>query len=548
MLLPSTTFLDLDSLSRVLSIYKWIALLFLGVPLLWITINYVRVLRLRRRMPPGPFPLPIIGTVGRIPMSKPWITFERWAKEYDSPLITIWTGTTPTVIANDCWSASELMDRRANIYSSRPHMVLVGDMFDESTTNQTSLVYGDQWRTHRRIMHAAVGAQAVRAYRSFQGNESRVLALNILESPDDYVNSIERYSTSVVSIVGWGRRIQANNDYVLGIALSFVQNGAGFSSPGQFLTESYPWLCKLPAWIYPLPSILWKEGQRSLKYFYALSLEASLSKIDNFSKHLIKSQKQYGLSYKEVASLTGNLIGGGVDTTTTSTISFIFAMCLFPEVQRKAQEELDRVLPERDRFPTWTEENQLPYLDAIITENFRWRSAIVLGGPPHAPIKDDVYNGYLIPKGTTLIGNLWAIHRNPRDYPSPDEFRPERWLNEDERRPNPTKRGIFTFGWGRRACSGQPMAEQGIWFTCAELLWAFKMRAIDEHGNNVKLDPFAYDDRSTSRPLPFRVEFKPRFPGVEDIIRSEAKRALAELEMYNGETAVTMDNAEQFLK
>jgi cytochrome P450 len=329
-----------------------------------------------------------------------------------------------------------------------------------------------------------VGAQTVRSYRSFQGNESRVLALNLLESPADYVQSIERYSTSVVSIVGWGRRISENNDYVLGIALSFVQNGAGFSSPGQFLAESYPWLCKLPAWLYPLPSILWNEGQRSLRYFYALSLEGSRSKVDCFSKHLLKSQEEYGLNYKEVASLTGNLIGGGVDTTSTSTITFIFAMCIFPEVQRKAQEELDRVIPNQDRFPNWVDEEKLPYISALVTENFRWRSAIVLGGPPHAPIKDDVYNGYLIPKGTTLIGNLWAIHRNPKDYPNPDEFRPERWLDEDEYRPRPTKRGIFTFGWGRRACSGQPLAEQGIWFTIAELLFAFEMRAIDKDVRN----------------------------------------------------------------
>lgn len=303
----------------------------------------------------------------------------------------------------------------------------------------------------------------------------------MLESPDNYVQSIERYSTSVVSIIGWGRRISEHNDYVLGIARSFVQNGASFSSPGQFLAESYPWLCKLPAWLYPLPSILWREGQRSLKYFYALSLEGSLSKEDCFSKHLIKSQKEYSLNYKEVATLTGNLIGGGVDTTSTSIISFIFAMCKFPGVQRKAQEELDRIIPGRDRFPEWTEEEKLPYLSALVTENFRWRSAIVLGGPPHAPIRDDIYDGYLIPKRTTLIGNLWAIHRNPNDYPNPDEFRPERWLNAEERRPNPTKRGIFTFGWGRRACNGQPLAEQGIWFTIAELLWAYKMRAIDEN-------------------------------------------------------------------
>ena len=136
----------------------------LVLPLLWVTWDYIRVLRLRRLMPPGPFPLPIIGTVGRIPMAKPWITFERWAKEYASPLITIWTGTVPTIIVNDCWSASDLMDRRANIYSSRPHMVLVGDMFDESTTNQTSLVYGDQWRMHRKIMVLKVSHISNAAY------------------------------------------------------------------------------------------------------------------------------------------------------------------------------------------------------------------------------------------------------------------------------------------------------------------------------------------------------------------------------------------------
>lgn len=147
-----------SSLSRItylhglLSFSQWLIVATLSVPLLWATWGYVRVLRLRRVMPPGPFPLPIIGNVGRIPSSKPWIIFEKWSKDYNNPLITIWTGTVPTVIANNCWTASELMDRRANIYSSRPHMVLVGDMFDESTTNQTSLVYGDQWRTHRKIM------------------------------------------------------------------------------------------------------------------------------------------------------------------------------------------------------------------------------------------------------------------------------------------------------------------------------------------------------------------------------------------------------------
>lgn len=59
---------------------------------------------------------------------------------------------------------------------------------------------------------------------------------------------------------------------------------------------------------------------------------------------------------------------------------------------------------------------------------------------------------------------------------------------------------------------------------------------------------FDYDNASTSRPKPFRVEFRPRFPGVEKIIQKEARRALKELEKYNGETKVTMENAEDFVK
>lgn len=326
------------------------------------------------------------------------------------------------------------------------------------------------------LQHTAVGSQAVRNYREFQGNESRILARDLLQKAD-FVDAIERYAVSVVTIIGWGRRIQSTKDPLAQMALAFVQNGASFASPGQYLAESYPWMVKLPRFIWPLPHILWAEGQRLQKYFYALSVEGSQSEHENFSKRLISAQEEQGLNYKEVASLSGNLIGGGVDTTTTSTIVFLFAMCRFPEVQRKAQEEIDRVLGDEFRFPTWTEEEKLPYCSALVSEVFRWRSAIPLGGPPHAPTKDDVYKNMLIPKGTTLIGNVWAIHRNPQDYPDPDEFNPDRFLQQNGKS---GMKDVFTFGWGRRQCSGQPLAEQGIWFTIVELLWAFTMRSVDE--------------------------------------------------------------------
>ena len=100
-------------------------------------------------------------------------------------------------------------------------------------------------------------------------------------------------------------------------------------------------------------------------------------------------------------------------------------MVLYPEFQRKAQEEIDRVIG-NDRFPTFVDQANLPYLDAVVKEVLRWAPVGPLGGftilrlpcsrgliawgllgIPHAAAEDDVYEGYFIPKGSTVIANIW---------------------------------------------------------------------------------------------------------------------------------------------
>ena len=297
-----------------------------------------------------------------------------------------------------------------------------------------------------------------------------------MDRPDDFVMSIERYSCSIVSIIGWGRRIDKINDYVAQVALKLME-GVDLIIPGLYLVESIPFLAKLPnwlSWLYPLPKIVLKASKHSQRYFAALSKEGARAPEDNYAKRLFQEQEKSGLTDAEIASLTANLIGGGVDTTSGTLISFILAMCVFPEAQRKAQGELDRVVG-WGRTPDWNDESALPYVKAVVSEALRWRTVTILGGIPHAPIQDDVYRGYFIPKGTPITGNVWAIHRNPREYPEPDRFRPERFYGGLER-PYPNKQGHNAFGWGRRVCSGQPLAEQGLFLTVATLLWAFDIK------------------------------------------------------------------------
>jgi hypothetical protein len=123
-------------------------LLFIG----WIALTYCQMLWQRRTLPPGPFPLPIVGNCLHLSNSKPWLQFKQWSRDNRNGLLTIWIGRTPTVICNDAWCASDLMDKRSNIDSSRPRYIVFGELTGESDTNQVLLPYNDKWRSQRRVM------------------------------------------------------------------------------------------------------------------------------------------------------------------------------------------------------------------------------------------------------------------------------------------------------------------------------------------------------------------------------------------------------------
>ena len=80
-------------------------------------------------------------------------------------------------------------------------------------------------------------------------------------------------------------------------------------------------------------------------------------------------------------------------------------MVTYPDVQRKAQEELDRVIG-REQLPDFSHRDSLPYVNAVMKECSRWHTVLLLG-IPHRAIQDDYYNGFLIPAGSVLIANAW---------------------------------------------------------------------------------------------------------------------------------------------
>lgn len=83
-------------------------------------------------------------------------------------------------------------------------------------------------------------------------------------------------------------------------------------------------------------------------------------------------------------------------------------MMVFPEVQRKAQEEIDRVVGS-DRLPGFEDREDLPYIDALVKEVLRWHPVAPMG-LPHQTTADDIYEGHFIPKGAMLMPNIWFVY------------------------------------------------------------------------------------------------------------------------------------------
>ncbi|KAJ6399969.1 hypothetical protein OIU84_015596 [Salix udensis] len=140
-----------------------------------------------------------------------------------------------------------------------------------------------------------------------------------------------------------------------------------------------------------------------------------------------------------------------------------------PEVLEKARIEIDehvghgRLMDEADLA-------QLPYLCSILNETLRmYPPAPML--LPHESSEECLVGGFRIPRGTMLSVNMWAIQNDPKLWPDPRKFRPERFDN-----PEGAREGfkLMPFGYGRRSCPGEGLALKVVGLALGSLIQCFE--------------------------------------------------------------------------
>lgn len=194
------------------------------------------------------------------------------------------------------------------------------------------------------------------------------------------------------------------------------------------------------------------------------------------------AQGTEGFRDDQAAYISGTLLEAGSDTTSSILYGFVQAMVLFPEVQKKAQEQLDRVIG-KDRLEDM---DSLQYIRGCMKESLRFMPTTLTGVVPHAATKGDEYMGYLILKGAGFLNNVYAIHHDPKRFPDPRRFDPDRYkddrqsLYEAASNPDASKWDTFTLvqveGY-TLAC----MLQRSLFLDISRMLWAFDISpAVDQ--------------------------------------------------------------------
>ena len=210
----------------------------------------------------------------------------------------------------------------------------------------------------------------------------------------------------------------------------------------------------------------------------------------------------------------GVMFVGGADTTVSVISSMILAMLLHPDVQQKAQREIDDVIGYAG-MPQLADRERLPYVTALVKESFRW-IPVVPTGTTHVASEEIIYKNYRIPKGAYLLPQIWWFLHDPEVYTSPDKFEPERFLSP-RNEPDPATEA---FGYGRRACPGRYLAEDSTFLTIARILAVFDISKLrDQHGKEIEFE-IEKTVGLICRPGPFPYVIKPRSDKHAEVIRS----------------------------
>ncbi|KIY64777.1 cytochrome P450, partial [Cylindrobasidium torrendii FP15055 ss-10] len=440
-----------------------------------------------------------------MPSTKPWETFAKWGDRWGEVSSATVFGHT-YIVLNSYRAANALLNKRSGIYSDRPSLAMAGDLM--GAKDLIALVpYGDAMKSQRRMFHSHFGSKAsVRAYYPMEELEAAKFMKRILDTPEQLSSHIAQSIVTLILRITYGYEVTNEDDEFVKIVQLAMADFGKASMPGSFLVDAIPLLKLLPGWFpgaaFKSLAQKWKKDlydMIELPYAYVKQTVATGEAKESFVSTLLPRMQAGDITEHDLKWAAGAVFGAGGDTSVATLQAFFILMLLNPDVQKKAQDEIDSVTGGH-RLPTYADMEDLPYIDALCKELLRFHPVAPLA-LPHRCIEDDIFEGHFIPKGSTILANTWKMTRDATVYKNPETFDPMRFMGPNAEL-DPRE---FCFGFGRRVCPGRLLAHATMFIVCTMSLSLFDIRPVE--GDKPE---FVSEHGTISYPRAFQCDISPR--------------------------------------
>ncbi|XP_036902925.1 cytochrome P450 1A1-like [Sturnira hondurensis] len=439
------------------------------------------------KSPPGPWGWPLLGHTLTL-WKNPHLVLSQLSQRYGD-VLEIRMGCTPVLVLSGLDTVRQALVQQGDDFKGRPDLYSFTLISDDGQSMTFSPDSGPVWAARRRLAQNALKSFSVTSDPSSLSScyleehvskEAEALISKFQELMAE-VGHFDPYRYIMVSVANvicamcFGQRYDHEDQKLLSIVSLNNEFGevAASGNPADFL----PILRYLPSRTLSIFKDLNKKFyifmQKMIKEHYKTFEKDHIRDItDSLIKHCqdkrLDENANIQVSEEKIVAIVIDLFGAGFDTVTTAISWSLLYLVTRPNVQKKIQEELDRVVG-RARRPRLSDRPQLSYLEAFILETFR-HSSFIPFTIPHSTTRDTSLRGFYIPKGRCVFVNQWQINHDQKLWDNPFEFRPERFLTPTGTINKALSEQVIIFGLGKRRCIGETIGRLEVFLFLATLL------------------------------------------------------------------------------
>lgn len=378
-------------------------------------------------------------------------------------------GSQTWILLNTKRVVNDIINKQSRITNQRPFMPIAGELVSH---NQRLIIrQTEQCAEARKVLHHLLGTASLKSFNYWQELEGCQLQLSYLQKPDQWYQHHFRFATAIFFEIIMGVRLdktQKQLDDHQQITMEFV--ASLFSSPIDF----FPKLASLPRFLQ-----FWRPKWKAMGEFHTSVFQDWWAPVQEARKTgtlkpsfvrdvLFNPENGFQGDDEDAMYLATSVMAAGGDNTRMTLNTFVMASISYPAAFQRARDEIDSICLDGDniRMPTIDDMGRMPYICAFIKEVLRWRPTVPLI-PPHELTEDLEYEGNTFRKGTLFAVNNTATSN---DHENTDQFYPERWLDGNE---SNVMHGLFSFGGGRRVCTGYRVEQQVLFTALTRLIFSF---------------------------------------------------------------------------